>query len=111
MSVKNDVLFHLIPAEKGYTLTIEFPALRTQKEISFVVGKPPEKGATVDLYSQNGKVGAHALSFFENHDLKALKKVVKVPLPPHEGPMQTLFVLDLKDQNGNYGDAESIRQS
>ncbi len=111
MSVKNDVLFHLVPSDKGYTLTIKFLALGTQKEIPFVVGKPPVKGTIVDLYSQNGKVGAHALSFFEHHDLQEIKKVVKLPLPPHEGSKQTLFVLDLKDQDGNYGDAESIRQS
>lgn len=74
MSVKNDVLFHLIPSEKGYTLTIEFLALGTQKEIPFVVGKPPVKGAIVDLYSQNGKVGAHALSFLRSTIFKKLKK-------------------------------------
>lgn len=103
--------FHLVPDNQGYTLTVKFPFLGTQKEIPFAVGKPPVKGATVDLYSQNGKVGEHALSFFGNSDFKAINKVVKMQVPSHEGSTQTLFVLDLKDQNGNYGDAESIRQS
>jgi hypothetical protein len=112
MSVKTDVSFHLFPSEKGYTLTMDFPMFGTKKEIPFAKSQVPEKGATVDLYSQNGKVGVdHPLSFFSQHDVKAIKGAVKLSLPKHEGKAQTLFVLDLKDPSGNYGDAESIRQS
>ncbi len=112
MSVKTDVSFHLFPSDKGYTLTVGFPSLGTQKEIPFTVSQCPQKGATIDLYSQNGKIaGGHPLSFFQNRDVKAIKSAVSLPLPKHEGEMQTLFVLDLKDQNGLYGDVESIRRS
>ena len=112
MSAKAVVSFHLLPSDTGYTLQMGFPSLGTQKEIPFTVGEPAEQGATFDLYSQNGKVGGpHSLSFFSSRDVKALKSVAKVTLPPCEGKTQSLFVLDLKDQNGHYEDLESIRQS
>ncbi len=112
MSVKNDVSFHLLPSEKGYTLTIDFPCLETHKEIPFIIEQSPTQGGTFDLYSQNGKVlNEYPLGFFNNHDVKALKKALKTPLPLLDGQAQSLFVLDLKDQNGNYMDLESIRQS
>lgn len=111
MSVKTEVSFQLFPSEKGYTLSMGFPSLGTQKEIPFTIAQQPEKGATFDLYSQNGQVGKdRSLSFFDAHDVKGVKSAVKHPLPKLEGKAQTLFVLDLKDQNGCYGDAESIRQ-
>lgn len=110
MSIKTDVSFQLFPHEKGYTLTIGFSSFKTQKEILFTVSQPPEKGATYDLYSQNGKVGGELLSFFGSKDVKEIKGAVKLPLLKAEGKIQTLFVLDLQDQNGNYGDSESIRQ-
>lgn len=111
MSVKTDISFHLFPSDQGYILNVGFPTLGTQKEILFTVSQCPKKGATFDLYSQNGKIGGgHPLSFFQNRDVKAIKSAVGLPLLKHEGEMQTLFVLDLKDQNGNYGDAESIRR-
>lgn len=112
MSAKAVFSFHLSPSDTGYTLQMDFPSLGTQKEIPFTVGESAEQGATFDLHSQNGKVGGrHSLSFFSSQDLREIKSAVKLPLPPCEGKTQSLFVLDLKDQNGRYEDLESIRQS
>ena len=112
MSITTNVSFQLHSSDKGYTLTIGFPIFGTQTIIPFTQNQTLEKGVTFDLYSENGKVGQeHPLSFFKNQDVKCLKEAVKFPLPKLEGKVQTLFVLDLKDQNGNYGDLESIRQS
>lgn len=110
MSVTTAVVFDLLPSETGYILTMDFPFLESKKEVPFMVEEPPKDGATFDLYSQNGKVGGeHPLTFFMHRDVTHIRKAVELPLP-EEGKVQKLFVLDLCDEEGKYGDLESIRQ-
>lgn len=105
------VSFHLVSTFEGYNLQMNFHHFKTQKEIPFCVKAPSCEGATWDLYSQNGKVNAdQPLSCFKTKDLQGVKKAFKCIVPQHQGKVQTLFVLDLQDVNGEYEDLESIRQ-
>ena len=112
MSGSSDVLFHLSPSYQGYTLQMTFPSLGTQKEVHFFANEEAEEGATLDLYSQNGKVDEEdPLNCFKGRDVQGFKSILKVPVPEHLGVTQSLFVLDLQDQNGHYEELESIRHS
>jgi hypothetical protein len=112
MSAASAISFSLSPSDTGYTLTVDFSCLGTKKELPFTVGKPCDPGITIDLYSQNGRVGGdHPLSFFSHRDVVHVKRATAISLPESEERTQCLFVLDLCDMAGEYRDLESIRQS
>lgn len=103
--------FHLLPSIGGYTLQVTFP-FGEEVGIFFSEEESAQEGAVIDLYSQNGQVNPlKPLSFFQHRDVKHIKEAVSCSKASNSGTFQSGFVLDLKDAEGYYKDAEAIRQS